>query len=787
MIASGAHAESLRAYQLTHEGVVVEISALRPDVLRVRAGREALPEDASWAVLAGARQSHTLMDMEQKGEEVVLKTSSLTARLNRRTLALRVEDASGKLVLDDARGEALHLSAKGFELKKTMPAQTHYFGLGDKTGPLDRRGRAFTLWNTDAYQFGPDSDPLYKSIPFVLGAEASGRSFGLFVDTPWRSQFDFGKVQGGTLSISSEGPGLDYYVLAGPDAHAVLSQYAFLTGPTPLPPQWALGFQQSRYSYMNEAEARAIVDRARADHIPLDALYLDIDYQDRNRPFTVNTKSFPDLPKLVGDFKALGVRTILITDLHIAAAPGQNYAPYDSGKAADLFVKRPDGADYVGEVWPGPAVFPDFSRPAARDWWGGLYTGYVKMGVAGFWNDMNEPAIFKVASKTMPEDVVHRIEEPGFTPRAASHAEMHNVYGMLNGRATYEGLLKLDPNTRPFVLTRASYAGGQRYAATWTGDNTSSWAHLKLSVSQLANLGLSGFSMAGDDIGGYAGKAPSPELLTRWIQVGAFNPVFRDHEEKGKPPQEVWVHGPEQEAIRKRYIEARYRLMPYLYQLAKEASQTGLPIMRPVFLEFASSLAEPQASEQFMLGPDLLVAPVTEPDPKPYRITLPGTGWYDYWTGRQLALGVSAEQPSLERMPVFVRPGAILPHQPLVQSTAQTPEGPLELDVYPGKDCRGTLYFDDGISLNYQRGESLSQTVSCSVDKGVVRVTLSPRQGTWAPWWSQLKVTVHGWTAPQAVAVAGGTSLAAQIDPARQTVTVEAPYGGGAQVIELRP
>lgn len=401
--------------------------------------------------------------------------------------------------------------------------------------------------------------------------------------------------------------------MTGATPKDVVEDYAYLTGPAPLTPKWALGFQQSRWSYMTQVEAQGIADRLRNDKIPADVLWLDIDYQDRNRPFTVDKKAYPDLPGLVSKLDAMKMKLVVITDLHIASAPNQGYAPYDSGMAADVFMKNPDGTPFVGPVWPGPAVFPDFTRAKARDWWGRNYAEFVRMGVAGFWNDMNEPAVFNSPTKTMPIDVVNTIDSPGFKTRKTTRAETHNITGLLNACATYDGVKKLAPDRRPFVMTRASYAGGQRCSATWTGDNTSSWAHLSLSTTQLASLGLSGFSYAGADIGGFAGNAPSPELLTRWIEIGAFNPIMRDHYQKGKPEQEVWVHGAQQENIRRRYIEERYRLMPYLYGLAEENSRTGLPLMRPVVLEYPAVVKGGDrvggTEDQFMLGRDLLIAP----------------------------------------------------------------------------------------------------------------------------------------------------------------------------------
>ena len=767
LLATGApaFAENVDRFVTERDGVRIEVSAPRADILRIRAGEKALPEDASWAVPAAVRTALVPLDVRKAGRLVELRTSDLLVKLDTRTLAITVFDAAGKTVLADAQGTAMRFENGGFRLRKAMPADAHYFGLGDKTGPLDRRGGAFTFWNTDSFGFGPATDPIYKSIPFVLGTDEAGGSFGLFMDNTRRGFMDFGKTEREAFAFGAEGGPVDYYVMTGANAKDIVGDYAYLTGTAPLTPLWALGFQQSHWSYMTQAEAKGIGDRLRRDRLPADVIYLDIDYQDRARPFTVDKKAYPDLPGLAKDLKAQGIRLVLITDLHIASAPNQGYRAYDSGAAADIFLKKPDGTPYVGEVWPGDSVFPDFTRPKARDWWGDQYAMFTDMGIAGFWNDMNEPAIFKQRTKTMPLDVVHNIEEPGFKPRRTDQGEIHNVYGMLNSRATYEGVTRLAPDIRPFVLTRATYAGGQRYAATWTGDNVSSWAHLKLSTTQLVSLGLSGFGYSGDDIGGFAGETPSPELLTRWIQIGAFNPIFRDHYQKGKPPQEPWVHGARHLDIRRKAIEERYRLMPYIYALADENSRTGVPLMRPVFMNYPEVLAKGDrlgdTEDQFLLGDDLLVAPAFNPEsPGKYRVGLPGTGWYDYWTGAKVAGAEVWETPRLDRLPVFVRPGAIVPRQPLVQSTAETPKGALELAVYPGADCRGALYADDGTSFAYKRGVFLRQQLRC--DAGALQ--FAAREGSFKPWWTGFNVVMHGWTGPAPWVSLAGKRIAAKVD-----------------------
>jgi alpha-glucosidase len=795
-----------------HSGpAVMQITALRDDVLRVRIGAAGqLPEDASWAVLPEARAASVSVTPESSGAAVGFKTAKLRVSIHKDPLELHVTDLAGRVILEDFPGRPIEYHGNSFRVYMKSPADEHYFGLGDKPGPLDRRNEAFTDWNTDAFGWQESTDPIYKDIPYFITLRR-GVAAGVFLDNTWRTSFDFNKEYRDAYSFGSENGPLDYYVLYGPEPKNVVESWAWLAGKSPLPPLWSLGFQQSRYSYYPEAEVRRIANRLRSEHIPSDVLWLDIDFQVKNRPFTVDPQTFPHFEQMVQDLKAQHFKTVVITDLHIANLPNAGYKPFDEGKAGDHFVKNPDGSIYTGAVWPGPAVFPDFTHKPSREWWGTLYSDFVKQGVAGFWNDMNEPSVFLVPSKTMPDETVHRIEEPGFVTRNAPHLEIHNVFGMQNTRGTYEGLLKLTPDSRPFVMTRASYAGGHRYAVTWSGDNSATWNHLRQVTPQLLNLGLSGFAMAGADVGGFAGS-PQPELLTRWLQIAAFQPIDRDHSAKGTNPQEPWENGtPEDLNIRRRYIEERYRLLPYLYTTAEEMSRTGMPIIRPLFLEFpgdpgaAAAPVDPTIDSEFLLGHDILVANSPFPDEMDsYFVNLPSVGWYDYWTGARIEgatphksidnteapPGVQ-EQRSLDTLPVFVRAGAIVPQQPLVQSTDEKPEGPLTLRVYPptgfNKDCKGSLYLDDGTTFAYRKGDFLREEFTCRlVDKGIV-VTAAKPQGAFAPWWKLLQIEVYGATRPAVEASAApldGSSKAVQISTAydaehhRITALVPDPANG---------
>jgi alpha-glucosidase len=755
--------------------VIMRITALRDDIVRVRIAPDALPEDASWAVLADVRGKSINVQPIDESSSIGFRTAVLDVRVERNPARLVIRDLSNNVISADAVGRPVSFRLGGFSVHKQMAGGEHFFGLGDKAGTFDRREQAYTLWNTDV---APQEsiDPLYKSIPFFLATNGV-RSYGIFLDNTWRTWFDFGKSARDAYSFGSEGGTLDYYFIYGPSPKQVVEIYAYLTGKPPLPPLWALGFQQSRYSYTPETQLRDIATRLRTDRIPSDVVYLDIDYQDRNRPFTVNSKTFPDFPGLVSDLRKQHFHLVNITDLHIAHAPNQGYTPYDSGHAGDHFVKKPDGSEFVGVVWPGPAVFPDFTRAQTREWWGNLYHDFVKDGVSGFWNDMNEPSVFDGPDKTMPLDTVHRIEEPGFTTRTATHAEIHNIVGLENARATYEGLLKLRPNERPFVLTRATYAGGQRYGFTWTGDNSATWNHLRLATQMVLNLGVSGIPYVGADVGGFNGS-PAPALLTRWVELAAFSPFYRDHATKGSLPHELWNNGPEQEAIRRRYVEMRYRLLPYFYALADEASRTGLPLMRPVYMEFPEIFAPgfpgfDNVDTEFLLGSGLLIAPPPFAEMAgDYAVSYPPGTWFDFWTGDKIAPqphnpsivdvvnagggatlpGPRQIHPALETMPVYARGGSIIPMQPVVQNTEEIPGGPLELRVYPGDQCGGALYLDDGHTFDYQHGKYLRQSLTCQSDTKSLRLTFHAREGSYTPWWKLIEVVIYDWPSAHAEA-----------------------------------
>jgi alpha-glucosidase len=572
-----------------NEQSVASVTVLAPDIVRVRVSpTKALGRDHSYAVVT-RDFGDTGATFQVGAEQSVVATQALRVTVTHAPFRVAFATAAGESLDEDDKELGTAFAGERFKLWKRLRDDEHVYGFGEKVGKLDKRGWQlggynFTMWNTDTYGYDSSTDPIYASVPFFMVLRG-GHAHGIFLDNTYRTNFDVGHEAPGLLAMGAVGGELDYYFIDGPAPKRVIERYTALTGRTPLPPRWALGYHQCRYSYYPDSKVRFIADNFRQRQIPAEAIWLDIHYQKGYRPFSWDPVRFPDPKKLVADLRAQGLRTVVIVDAHPRKEPGTQ--AYDSGLAADVFVKNPDGSVYEGPVWPsqaetdpGPSVFPDFSKPAAREWWGGLFKMFTDIGIAGIWNDMNEPAVFSPPTATMPLTVRHDNEG-----QPTDHREIHNVYGQLMTRSTFEGLAKLRPRERPFVLTRATYAGGQRYSAIWPGDNVSDWPALSQGLAVLMGLGLSGFPFVGTDIGGFA-ETPSAELFTRWLQLGAFHPFMRTHTTFGTPDQEPWSYGPRYEAVNRRAIELRYELLPQIYQVMREASETGLPAMRPLFLEF---------------------------------------------------------------------------------------------------------------------------------------------------------------------------------------------------------
>lgn len=592
-----------------------------------------------------------------------------------------------------------------------VPPDTSLYGTGEVTGPLRRNGLSITLWNTDNYNYRDDGGRrLYQSHPWVLGVRPDGRAFGVIADTPWRA--DLNLANG--IEFTSDAPAFPVIVIDRASPAEVLRGLAELTGTLPLPPRWALGYQQCRWSYHPDARVRQIADEFRRRRIPCDVLWMDIDYMDGYRIFTFNPREFPDPSGLSAYLHARGFKGVWMIDPGVKAEAG--YRVYDTGTAADVWVRDAGGSAFQGKVWPGACVFPDFTRPETRAWWAGLYRGYLAHGADGIWNDMNEPSVFDVPTKTMPIDAWHR---GGGGLKAGPHAQYHNVYGMLMTEASRAGIAAANPDRRPFVLTRSNFLGGQRYAATWTGDNASTWEHLRQSVPMTLNLGLSGQPFNGPDLGGFAG-APTPELWGQWMAMGAFFPFCRGHAEMGSPDKEPWAFGPVVEAAARTALERRYRLLPYYYTLFHESSLDGMPVMRPVFF---ADLRDPRLRSEdraFLIGADLLVVPQWAGHPNRPR---------GIWRPISLVGTDGANAPFQAELDL--RGGAILPLGRVVQNTTEESLDPLTLRVCLDAQGRATgqLYEDAGDGYGYRSGDFRLTTYRAARDGPRVRVWIERTEG----------------------------------------------------------
>jgi alpha-glucosidase len=720
-----------------NDQTTVAITVLAPDLVRVRAvhGRS-LPADHSYAVVKGDWPA-VQVQPNAGGAVQSIRTSELEIRVQLSPFRVAFHDAQGKLLSKDADNLGMAWDGARVRNWRWAPPDEHYFGFGEKSTPLDKRGRSLVMWNKDPEGFDASSEPLYQSVPFFL-ALRQGRSYGIFFDNTYRSSFDMASEFPDTYSFGAEGGEMNYYFFAGPTPKEVVSRFTELVGRIPMPPRWSLGYIQSRYSYYPESKVRFIAENFRERGIPCDGIFLDIDFMDGYRVFTWDKTRFPDPKKMMTDLRQQGFHIIAIVDPYVKVDP--NYWVYQQGIANGAFVKKADGTVLTGRGWAELSAFPDFASPKVREWWGGLLKQQLDEGVAGYLTDMNEPTVVGhdgISASTFPLDAVHETESGSRT-----HAEMHNVYGMLETMATRDGMIRARPEERPFIITRSTYAGGQRFAAQWSGDNFGTWDHLRLSMPMLNGMGLSGLSFVGADIGGIM-PVPSPELYTRWMQAGLLTPFAWTHS-LGPGNLEPWGFGNRMEAINRESIKLRYRLMPYIYTAFWQASQTGLPIMKPLLLEYPHDGLAIGTNDEYFFGDDLLVAPIVKDYDESRSVYLPKGKWIDYWTDHRYT-GPATVQVSapLDKLPLFVRGGAIVPSQQDVQYTDQFPIDPLTLDVYPDGASSREYYDDDGISFGYQKGAYYLEQMKVDESTNGVSLAISAPQGSFRPTKRSLVVKLH--------------------------------------------
>ena len=731
------------------------LTVLAPDLIRVRLYTINRPT-ISYAIAKPGTDWHPCgFSTAESESDVEIRTSRLVCQVAKTSGLLTFLDPAGNLVNEDEAGAGWHPSGSVVCHKHIQPDE-HFYGLGERTFALDRRGRRYQTWHTDPQGYQLEQDPVNLCIPVLLGLHSQGRQgYGIFFDNTFRGQFDLGATNPDVAFFGAEGGELCYYFIYGPALTTVVKRYTELTGRMKLPPLWMLGYHQCRWSYYPEARVRKLAaDFREVYHVPCDCIHLDIHYMDGYRCFTWDSKRFPDPAGLIADLHKQGFKVIVIIDPGIKA--DHNYWVCKSGLKENAFSKFPDERTlFKGPVWPGDCYFPDFTNPRVRAWWGDLCKALTDVGVDGVWNDMNEPAVFGPSGTTFPDFVSHDLDG-----RGGDHVEAHNVYGMQMARATVEGLMKLRPEERPVCMTRSGWAGVQRYAMSWTGDNESNWDQLWLTMPMLMNLGLCGVAQTGPDIGGFSGFATG-ELFTRWLQMGVFLPFVRAHTSHHSPDQEPWSWGEPYLSINRRFIELRYRLLPYLYTAFWQCAQSGLPIVRPLLLAFQDDVATYWLDDQFLCGDAFLVAPVIEEGAAHRFVHLPAGVWYDFWTDRAHVgpTRIEVDAP-LERLPVFVRAGAVVPMGPALQFISERPIDPLTLHVYPG-DGENLLYEDDGHTWAFQDGcYRLTRFTLSAEGTTLKRIDLQRQaRGDYKPERRGFEVVIHGVDSLPHIAVVDSKSV----------------------------
>jgi alpha-glucosidase len=739
----------------------VQVTVLASDLVRVRASfaRPLPAKDHSWAI-AKSDWTTPRWSLSEASDAVLIRTDEIEVVVHRSPLLFEFRDAKTHSLIN-ADEQPMAYDAKGL-LKEMMfdPSagtfvatarkvgfDEHFYGLGEKAARLDKRRNSFVNWNSDTPGYIEGKDPIYQTVPFYTGLQ-NGSAYGIFFDNSYRSYFDFAKSSQQRVWFGAEGGELNYYFFYGPSLKKILNRYADLTGHMPLPPLWALGNQQSRWSYYPDTMVEEVANEYRKRDLPLDVIHLDIDYMQSYRVFTWNRERFHDPKALSEKLGRQGVKLITIVDPGVKYQPvagsagqitsitpelepqDQRYYVFEQGVQKNYFQRRRNGDLFIPRVWPGESAFVDYTLPAAREWWGGLHRAYTDNGIAGIWNDMNEPADFVDQTGKNQIDVVSYDEG-----EKSTHAKNRNVFALLMARATYEGLERLRPNQRPYVITRAAYAGIQRYSTMWTGDTNSTWEALAMNIPMFTTLGLSGEAFVGSDVGGFMGRG-NGELLVRAYQISFLAPFCRNHKVIDGYDQEPWRFGKYYEDIIRKYLKLRYQFLPFLYTTLEEAHQTGAPLFRPLVLNYQNDPNTYNLDDEFMIGNDLLVAPVVKPDVTRRLVYLPGGAWYDYWTNKKYEGGtmVSIDAP-LETVPMFVRAGAIIPTGPQLNYVGEKPIDPITFNIYP--DDKGsaslTLYEDDGISPAYKQGGFRRTTVSAKAAGAGYVVTTSAPQGQYQP------------------------------------------------------
>lgn len=725
------------------QNAFVRVTVYSANVIRVRMDLSPLPSDFSYAVVASPEKVSCIL--KENEQTIRLQTDSLVLIIGKKPLSFSFQTTDGQVINEDEPGLGTSWVGEEVTAYRHMQEGERFIGLGEKTGNLDRTGNGYTNWNTDAYGYSTNQDPIYSSIPFYMGLHHQ-LNYGVFLDNSYQTDFNFGASNNRFSAFGARHGEMNYYFIWHSKMADIIKSYTWLTGRMPMPPLWSLGYQQNRYSYYPDTEVLRIAQTLREKKIPADGITLDIHYMDRYQLFTWDKKRFPNPKAMTSKLKSMGFETTVIVDPGIKIEPGAE--AFERGLKADVYIKYSDGKNYAGAVWPGWCYFTDFTNPRGRDFWEKEVKFFSDYGVKGIWNDMNEIATW---GQKMSSNIIFDWEG-----KKTTHLQAHNVYALLMAKSSYLGA-KAATNERPFNLTRAGYAGLQRYTAIWTGDNISADDHMLLGVRLVNSLGLSGVAYSGVDVGGFTG-GPSQKLFARWMQVGAFTPYFRNHSAVNTKSAEPWTFGEEVTEISKNYVSLRYKLMPYLYSNFYEATQTGMPVARSLAIEhpFDKMIYSTEYQNEFCFGPSLLVTPV-ESTRMIIKAYLPKGQWYDFYNDKEME-GESENyiDLSLSKLPVFVKEGSIIPMQSLVQTTAQLPTDTLMIHLYKGTLANSFVYYeDDGRSFDYEKSVYYKRILR--YDPVIREFTMEKPEGSYTTHFKFIKLVFHGFGDEDRFSVNGKT------------------------------
>jgi len=612
------------------------------------------------------------------------------------------------------------------------------FGLGEAVRGINKRGHLYRAWNSDDFSHTENKASIYASHNLLLFFGPQ-KLFGVYFDDPGAVEFDLGYTRGDTAAMTSENGDLSVYIIEGESLTAICREFRGLIGRSYLPPKWAFGYIQSRWGYESDPELRQVVKEHRDRHIPLDGVCMDIDYMDDYKDFTWDEKKFPDLKKFNQDMRDEHIRLIPIIDAGVKQLKG--YDTCDEGLEKGYFVKKADGKPFVGAVWPGRSYFPDFLREDVRVWFGDQYGKLMDQGVEGFWNDMNEPALFyseesiaeafAVADQLRNENLdinsafalkdafngtanamadyrrfYHEVD--GKTIR---HDKVHNLYGAFMTRAADEGFRRYDSSKRFLMFSRASFIGAHRYGGVWQGDNNSWWAHIKLNLQMLPSLNMCGFLYTGADLGGF-GCNTTEDLLLRWLQLGVFTPLMRNHSAKGTREQEAYRFANWEDM--RDILTVRYALVPYLYSEFMKAALTDGMYFRPLAFDYPTDDTACRVEDQVMLGEDCMIAPVYEQNARGRHVYLPEDMLMVRFRSAQdydltpMEAGHYWIEMALDEMPLFIRRGHVIPLAKPAEYVEGIDHTDLKLLGWLDEGVTITLYNDDGYTTapNLEKGSA---------------------------------------------------------------------------------